>query len=85
MDLSTRASNSLKNAGIKTVGEITEYSEIDLMEFEEFGKTSLVEIKKKLEELNKEINEGKNVIQEKNEKIEQLKVEIDELNNIVKV
>jgi len=59
LDLSTRASNSLKNAGIKTVGEITEYSEIDLMEFEKFGKTSLVEIKKKLDEIGLSLKEQK--------------------------
>jgi DNA-directed RNA polymerase subunit alpha len=59
LDLSTRASNSLKNAGIKTVGEITEYSEIDLMEFEKFGKTSLTEIKKKLEEIGLSLKEQK--------------------------
>ena len=59
LDLSTRASNSLKNAGIKTVGEITQYSEIDLMEFEKFGKTSLTEIKKKLEEIGLSLKEQK--------------------------
>ena len=57
LDLSTRASNSLKNAGIKTVGEITQYSEIDLMEFEKFGKTSLTEIKKKLDEIGLSLKE----------------------------
>jgi DNA-directed RNA polymerase subunit alpha len=51
LDLSTRASNSLKNAEIETIGQLISYSEVDLMEFDKFGKTSLTEIKKKLEEI----------------------------------
>ena len=57
MDLSTRASNSLKNAEIETVGQLISYSEIDLMGFEKFGKTSLTEIKKKLSELGLSLKE----------------------------
>lgn len=48
LDLSTRASNSLKNAEIETIGQLISYSEVDLMEFDKFGKTSLKEIKEKL-------------------------------------
>ena len=48
LDLSVRASNSLKNAEIKTIGQLISYSEVDLMEFDKFGKTSLKEIKEKL-------------------------------------
>ncbi|MDD2523388.1 MAG: DNA-directed RNA polymerase subunit alpha [Endomicrobiia bacterium] len=57
LDLSTRASNSLKNAEIETIGQLTSYSEIDLMEFDKFGKTSLTEIKKKLEEIGLSLKE----------------------------
>lgn len=48
LDLSTRTSNSLKNAGIETIGQLISYSEVDLMGFDKFGKTSLKEIKEKL-------------------------------------
>ena len=48
LDLSVRASNSLKNAEIKTIGQLISYSEVDLMEFDKFGKASLKEIKEKL-------------------------------------
>ena len=48
LDLTTRASNSLKNAEIETIGQLISYSEVDLMEFDKFGKTSLKEIKEKL-------------------------------------
>ena len=57
LDLSTRASNSLKNAEIETVGQLISYSEVDLMGFEKFGKTSLTEIKKKLSELGLSLKE----------------------------
>ncbi|MGE4385064.1 MAG: DNA-directed RNA polymerase subunit alpha [Endomicrobiaceae bacterium] len=57
LDLSTRASNSLKNAEIETIGQLISYSEVDLMEFDKFGKTSLTEIKKKLEEISLSLKE----------------------------
>ncbi len=58
LDLTTRASNSLKNAEIKTIGELVSYSEIDLMEFDKFGKTSLKEIKEKLAALGLSLKEN---------------------------
>jgi DNA-directed RNA polymerase, alpha subunit, bacterial and chloroplast-type len=51
MDLSTRSSNSLKNAGIETIKELVEVKEEDMMNFDNFGKRSLEEIKEKLAEL----------------------------------
>jgi DNA-directed RNA polymerase subunit alpha len=51
MDLSTRSSNSLKNAGIETIGQLVKISEEDMMNFDNFGKRSLEEIKEKLAEL----------------------------------
>jgi DNA-directed RNA polymerase subunit alpha len=51
MDLSTRSSNSLKNAGIETLRELVEVKEEDMMNFDNFGKRSLEEIKEKLAEL----------------------------------
>ncbi len=51
MDLSTRSSNSLKNAGIETLKELVQTKEEDMMNFDNFGKRSLEEIKAKLAEL----------------------------------
>ncbi|MDR2426088.1 MAG: DNA-directed RNA polymerase subunit alpha [Endomicrobium sp.] len=51
MDLSTRSSNSLKNAGIETLKELVAVKEEDMMNFDNFGKRSLEEIKGKLAEL----------------------------------
>lgn len=51
MDLSTRSSNSLKNAGIETLRELVMTKEEDMMNFDNFGKRSLEEIKEKLAEL----------------------------------
>jgi DNA-directed RNA polymerase subunit alpha len=52
MDLSTRSSNSLKNAGIETIGDLVKLKEVNLMNFDNFGKRSFDEIKSKLQELN---------------------------------
>jgi len=57
LDLSTRASNSLKNAEIETIGQLISYSEVDLMEFDKFGKTSLKEIKDKLASIGLSLKE----------------------------
>ncbi|MCL2485191.1 MAG: DNA-directed RNA polymerase subunit alpha [Endomicrobia bacterium] len=51
MDLSTRSSNSLKNAGLETIGALVLITEEDMMNFDNFGKRSLEEIKEKLAEL----------------------------------
>ncbi|MDR3274918.1 MAG: DNA-directed RNA polymerase subunit alpha [Endomicrobium sp.] len=59
MDLSTRASNSLKNAGIETIGDLIELEESDIMSFDNFGKHSFEEIKNKLKGLGLSIGEGK--------------------------
>ena len=51
LELSVRAFNCLKRAGINTVGELTERSEEDMMKVRNLGKKSLDEVKIKLEEL----------------------------------
>jgi DNA-directed RNA polymerase subunit alpha len=51
MELSTRASNSLKNAGIESIGDLVQIKENDLIKFDNFGKRSFEEIKSKLQEL----------------------------------
>jgi DNA-directed RNA polymerase subunit alpha len=52
LELSVRSSNCLKNANIKTIGELTRKSEEDIAKTRNFGKKSLQEIKEKLKEWN---------------------------------
>lgn len=51
IELSVRAANCLNNANIKTVGELGQKSEADMLKYRNFGKKSLNEIKQKLQEL----------------------------------
>jgi DNA-directed RNA polymerase subunit alpha len=52
LELSVRSSNCLKNADIKTIGELTCKTEDDIAKTRNFGKKSLLEIKEKLKEWN---------------------------------
>jgi len=52
LELSVRSSNCLKNAEIKTIGELTRKTEDDIAKTRNFGKKSLQEIKEKLKEWN---------------------------------
>jgi DNA-directed RNA polymerase subunit alpha len=52
LELSVRSSNCLKNANIKTIGELTRKTEDDIGKTRNFGKKSLLEIKEKLKEWN---------------------------------
>jgi DNA-directed RNA polymerase subunit alpha len=52
MDLSVRASNCLEAEGIQTIGELVRLSEEEVMHLKNFGRTSLKEIRKKLEDMN---------------------------------
>ncbi|OGS12879.1 MAG: DNA-directed RNA polymerase subunit alpha [Elusimicrobia bacterium RIFOXYA2_FULL_58_8] len=51
IELSSRASNCLKVAGIRTIGELVRKSEGDLLSVKNFGQKSLDEIKDKLKEM----------------------------------
>ena len=51
LDLSVRASNCLEAAKIITVGDLVAMDENQLMQLRSFGKTSLMEVKRKLAEL----------------------------------
>ena len=51
MDLSVRASNCLESAKIHTVGELVKLTEGDLLKVRSFGKTSLREVKRKLQDM----------------------------------
>ena len=52
LELSARSSNCLKNANIRTIGELTKKTEDDIAKTRNFGKKSLTEIKEKLLEWN---------------------------------
>lgn len=52
LELSVRSSNCLKNADIRTIGDLTEKTEDDIAKTRNFGKKSLQEIKEKLAEWN---------------------------------
>jgi DNA-directed RNA polymerase subunit alpha len=49
--LSVRANNCLEHAGIMTVRELVQQSEDQLMEIRNFGETTLVEVREKLQEM----------------------------------
>jgi len=51
LNLSVRASNCLEAGKIATLGQLVERTEADLLRFRSFGKTSLHEVQRKLEEL----------------------------------
>jgi DNA-directed RNA polymerase subunit alpha len=51
LDLSVRASNCMREENIETVGELVRRSKDDLLLVKNFGKTSLREIEKKIDEL----------------------------------
>jgi DNA-directed RNA polymerase subunit alpha len=52
LELSVRSSNCLKNANIKTIGDLTRQTEDDIAKTRNFGKKSLQEIKDRLKEWN---------------------------------
>lgn len=52
LDLSVRASNCLESARIDTVGHLVSHTEQELLKLRAFGRTSLREVKRKLQEIN---------------------------------
>ncbi len=52
LDLSVRSNNCLKNANIRTIGDLTKTTEAELAKTRNFGKKSLLEIKERLKERN---------------------------------
>lgn len=51
LDLSVRASNCLESARIDTVGQLVQQSDPELLKLRSFGRTSLREVKRKLQDL----------------------------------
>lgn len=57
LDLSLRAFNCLKRAGLNTVGQILEVPADELAKIKNFGRKSFVEVKEKIEELGLELKD----------------------------
>ena len=55
LDLSARSLNCLRKAGIQYLGELIQRTDEDLLNLENFGKRSLVEIEEKLQEMSLEL------------------------------
>jgi len=51
LELTVRSSNCLESNNIRTVGQLVKMTEADLLKIRSFGKTSLREVQRKLEEL----------------------------------
>jgi DNA-directed RNA polymerase subunit alpha len=49
LDLSVRASNCLESENVRTIGDLVGMNEVDLLNLKNFGKTSLREVKLKLQ------------------------------------
>jgi DNA-directed RNA polymerase subunit alpha len=52
LELSVRASNCLESARIETVAQLVTQTEADLLKLRSFGRTSLREVKRKLQDMN---------------------------------
>jgi len=52
LELSVRAGNCLESIGVETVGQLAKMTEAELLKIRSFGKTSLMEIKRKLADLD---------------------------------
>ncbi|MHA1599606.1 MAG: DNA-directed RNA polymerase subunit alpha, partial [Alphaproteobacteria bacterium] len=52
MELSVRANNCLEAAKVETVGQLVRAAEADLLKIRSFGKTSLREVKRKLQDMD---------------------------------
>jgi DNA-directed RNA polymerase subunit alpha len=58
LDFSVRTYNCLKKANILTVGELTQISEVDLMNIRNFGRKSLTEVKDKLASMGLQLKDS---------------------------
>lgn len=77
IDFSARSMNCLRKANIKYIGDVVQKSEEDLLNLENFGKRSLVEIREKLVEmeLKLEMPIDKDVFEAEKEKRDEAKQE----------
>ncbi|MDE3055416.1 MAG: DNA-directed RNA polymerase subunit alpha [Verrucomicrobiota bacterium] len=56
IELSVRSANCLESANVGTIGELVLMPESEMLQFRNFGKKSLTEIKKKLDDLGLSLN-----------------------------
>lgn len=56
LELSVRASNCLESARIETVAQLVTQTEADLLKLRSFGRTSLREVKRKLQDISLDLN-----------------------------
>jgi DNA-directed RNA polymerase subunit alpha len=68
LELSVRSSNCLKEAKIKTIGDLVKRTELEMLKYRNFGKKSLAEINKVITEMG--LSLGMKIGEEKNEKEE---------------
>jgi DNA-directed RNA polymerase subunit alpha len=79
LELSVRSNNCLRSAGLKSVYELVQKTEEDLLKTKNFGRKSLMEIKDTLKELGLELNtEFHPALLEKIEEFEQSQEEEEE-------
>jgi len=79
LELSVRSNNCLRSAGIKSVYELVQKTEEDLLKTKNFGRKSLMEIKDTLKELGLELNtEFHSALLERIEELEQSQEEEEE-------
>ncbi len=52
LEFSVRAANCLRNANIKTIGDLVQKTEAEMLKYRNFGRKSLTEIKEVLAEMN---------------------------------
>lgn len=75
MDLSARSLNCLRKAEITYVGELIQKSEDDLLNLENFGKRSLLEIRERIEEMELSLGSVIDVEAFESEKLKKLETE----------
>jgi len=56
LDLSVRASNCLESENVRTIGDLVRMNEVDLLNLKNFGKTSLREVKQKLQNVGLDLD-----------------------------
>jgi hypothetical protein len=78
LNLSVKTSNCLRNVGIKTVGELVQYSSDDLAKAREFGKKSFLEIESLLAE--NDLKLGMNILSYSNNYSGDPKLLVKDLN-----
>ncbi|MEN6371209.1 MAG: DNA-directed RNA polymerase subunit alpha [Armatimonadota bacterium] len=85
LDFSVRTYNCLKKANILTIGELVQYSEVDLMTIRNFGRKSLTEVKEKLDMLGLSLRKSKDggpgiAIEESEDEIDEAAGESEDLD-----